>query len=188
MGDFTHLIQEQELKKIVDSSISQLLSEYGVAGYHYPNQKLLEEDDPEQPGKKEPSPQQTEPKEQEPIEPQAKKSVKISSDMAMSLLNDIRSGKSVKNVNIKKEFVAYFNNLKPPARTALIGFLEGLKDIMVAGEPAAIADDPSDDITMEPTKKSTEPLESPESETDETPPIKVGEPQTEAAKKRLMIS
>ena len=110
----------------------------------------------------------------------------------MKLLNDIRSGKSVKDPLIKKEFISYFSNLKIPARTAFIGFLEGIKDIMVAGEPAATADDPSDDITMEPISKAKTSQETPESESPEmTPPIKIGEPQTEAAKKyakQLMIS
>jgi hypothetical protein len=160
--------------------------EYGINDHRLFDQQLLEIDEPEK------SKQSSPPEEKKPIKPQASQIPKISSDMAMKLLNDIRSGRSVKDASIKKEFVAYFNNLKPPARTTLIGFLEGLKDIMVAGEPAATADDPSDDITMEPTSKSLEPLESPESESiEDNPPIKVGEPQTEAAKKyarRLMIS
>jgi hypothetical protein len=98
-------------------------------------------------------------------------------------INQIRSGKSLKDPEVRGNLDDYFKGLSNPERMALSEFLEGLTDVIVKGMPADQAEDPSDEVTIEePGAEATEEVES-ETETEEvvaekpaenlTPPIQV---------------
>jgi hypothetical protein len=63
-------------------------------------------------------------------------------------INQIRSGRSLKDPDVKSNLEDYFNKLSNPERMALSEFLEGLTDVIVMGIPAEQAEDPSDEIVM----------------------------------------
>ena len=71
-------------------------------------------------------------------------------------INQIRSGRSLRDPDVKGNLEDYFNRLTNPERMALSEFLEGLTDVIVKGVPGEDAEDPGDEVKM------TEP-EAPES-------------------------
>ena len=76
-------------------------------------------------------------------------------------INQIRSGRSLRDPDVKGNLEDYFNRLSNPERMALSEFLEGLTDVIVKGVPAEEAEDPGDEVKMtEPeAPKSTEEVE-----------------------------
>ncbi len=95
-------------------------------------------------------------------------------------INQIRSGRSLKDQDVRSNLEDYFNRLSNPERMALSEFLEGLTDVIVKGLPAEEAEDPSDEIKMtEPqgSQKEKDPKgkekESSQGEPALTPPIQV---------------
>jgi len=99
-------------------------------------------------------------------------------------INQIRSGKSLKDPDVRGNLSDYFNKLSNPQRIALSEFLEGLVDVIVQGVPAEDAEDPSDEVKMS-EPEATEETEEVEAESeveekvvekpteDTTPPIQV---------------
>jgi len=75
-------------------------------------------------------------------------SKELSPQTVFSAINQIRSGKSLKNMDIRTELTKYFDALSKPQQVALAEFLEGLGDIIVRGESAEEAEDPGDEIKM----------------------------------------
>ena len=73
-------------------------------------------------------------------------------------INQIRSGRSLRDPDVKGNLEDYFNRLTNPERMALSEFLEGLTDVIVKGVPGEDAEDPGDEVKMtEPeAPKSTE--------------------------------
>ena len=76
-------------------------------------------------------------------------------------INQIRSGRSLRDPDVKGNLEDYFNRLTNPERMALSEFLEGLTDVIVKGVPGEDAEDPGDEAKMtEPeAPKSTEEVE-----------------------------
>ena len=76
-------------------------------------------------------------------------------------INQIRSGRSLRDPDVKGNLEDYFNRLTNPERMALSEFLEGLTDVIVKGVPGEDAEDPGDEVKMtEPeAPKSTEEVE-----------------------------
>jgi hypothetical protein len=93
------------------------------------------------------------------------------------LINAVRSGKSIKGGDVRDQLRTYFENLDEPEQMALIEFLQGLSDIIVRGETAEDAEDPSDEVKMiSKIKADIVDVEKSEKQTppeDTSPPIKV---------------
>ena len=99
-------------------------------------------------------------------------------------INQIRSGRSLKDPDVRGNLSDYFNKLSDPQRMALSEFLEGLTDVIVKGVPAEDAEDPGDEVKMKETDAEAEPKgEEPSAGSEEkadkkpaedtTPPIQV---------------
>ena len=99
-------------------------------------------------------------------------------------INQIRSGRSLKDPDVRGNLSDYFNRLSDAQKMALSEFLEGLTDVIVKGVPAEDAEDPGDEVKMSETdpEAETEEVEA-EAEVEEkavekpaedtTPPIQV---------------
>ena len=113
----------------------------------------------------------------------------ISAQSIIDKLNSIRSGKSLKDKKVNKAMVDYFNSLTPGEKTALNTFIRGLEDIIVGGETGkktATEEDPGKTVDIEkttPEEKSPSADTPPPGAEDTTPPIKVGEVQSEAMRR-----
>lgn len=81
-------------------------------------------------------------------EKEAKASKELSPQTVFNAINQIRSGKSLKNMEIRTELTKYFDALSKPQQVALTEFLVGLGDIIVRGESAEEAEEPSDEVKM----------------------------------------
>jgi hypothetical protein len=79
-------------------------------------------------------------------------------DMVIDRLNSVRSGKSLKDPLIGKNFDEYFNSLSDAEKTALFVFLKGIAQIVTGEMGGQQAVEPGDkpvniSITKEPTEK-----------------------------------
>ena len=104
-------------------------------------------------------------------------------------INQIRSGRSLKDREVRDNLDDYFNKLSPVERLALSEFLEGLSDVIVDGVPASEAESPDEEIVMQASDKTAKAVASkekkqdtdqpapkrPSSPEDMTPPIKVAQ-------------
>lgn len=104
-------------------------------------------------------------------------------------INQIRSGRSLKDREVRDNLDDYFNKLSPVERLALSEFLEGLSDVIVDGVPASEAESPDEEIVMQASDKTAKAVASKEkkqdtdqpapkrasSPEDMTPPIKVAQ-------------
>lgn len=99
-------------------------------------------------------------------------------------INQIRSGRSLRDPDVRGNLSDYFNRLTDPQRIALSEFLQGLTDVIVKGVPAEDAEDPGDEVKMKETDAEAEPKgEEPSAGSEEkadkkpaedtTPPIQV---------------
>lgn len=93
-------------------------------------------------------------------------------------INQIRSGRSLRDPDVKDNLENYFNRLTFAERMALSEFLEGLTDVIVKGVPAEDAEDPGDEVKMsEPDAPAS--AEEVEVETEEETEEKVAEKPAE---------
>jgi hypothetical protein len=127
-------------------------------------------------------------------------SVGASFDSVVSAINNLRSGKSLRDSSIKSQAQVYYDKLSDDERTTLLVFLKALSDIIagqVTGQEAKDPSDPPTSLNITSDKEKDEPEEEPEeseeapaeepepnAETpaeeegeDTTPPIKVNESQ-----------
>lgn len=74
-------------------------------------------------------------------------------------INQIRSGRSLKDRSVKDNLNDYFNRLNPVERLALSEFLEGLSDVIVDGVPAADAETPDEEVVMQATDSTAKEVE-----------------------------
>ena len=129
------------------------------------------------------------------------------------LINDIRSGRSLKDSDIKMELIEYYEDMDEPERIALYKFLNSIKNIVTAGAEGSaepVPDDKPGRIEMtsqtkvsapdpkkrekkvakskpSPTKKAS-PKRPGKEDTSPPVPIKVGESQQkEAVRRELSI-
>jgi hypothetical protein len=70
-------------------------------------------------------------------------------------LNIIRSGRSTKDLDVKKELEEYIAQFTEEEKTALLAFLEGLGQILTSGVDSIDAADPKDPYDLQ-IKRSTE--------------------------------
>lgn len=118
-------------------------------------------------------------------------SVGASFDSVVSAINNLRSGKSLRDSSIKSQAQVYYDKLSDDERTTLLVFLKALSDIIAGQVTGQEAKDPSDPPTSlnitsdkeedEPEEETEEPpaeSEAPAEEGEDTsPPIKVNESQ-----------
>lgn len=125
-----------------------------------------------------------------PAQPQKSKLPEITLDKIINLLNSLRSGRSLKDMQAKKDLKAYFTRLNGSERVALYAFLTGLDKIMAATEGEEVGDEsptPSKDpykISMkkDAPKTSKKPAAGTES------PIVVGESANKSREKKILRS
>jgi hypothetical protein len=130
-------------------------------------------------------------------------SVGASFDSVVSAINNLRSGKSLRDSSIKSQAQVYYDKLSDDERTTLLVFLKALSDIIagqVTGQEAQDPSDPPASLNITSDKEKDEPEEEPEESEepaaeeseeppaeseapaeeegeDTTPPIKVNESQ-----------
>lgn len=115
--------------------------------------------------------------------------VGASFDSVVGAINNLRSGKSLRDSSIKSQAQIYYDKLSEDERTTLFVFLKALSDIIAGQVTGQEAKDPGDpptslsitsdkeDLPKEPTaSEEAPPAEEPVSGT-ETTPIKVNESQ-----------
>tara|TARA_Y100000592_G_scaffold72198_1_gene112319 strand:- start:223 stop:879 length:657 start_codon:yes stop_codon:yes gene_type:complete len=98
------------------------------------------------------SPSEKDPMERPPASERAPKRPESGAQVKLSNIlydiNQIRSGRSLRDPDVRDNLEDYFNRLTNPERMALSEFLEGLTDVIVKGVPAEDAEDPSDEVKM----------------------------------------
>ena len=77
----------------------------------------------------------------------------ITVDDIVDKLNIVRSGRSTKDLDVKRELDEYINQFDEDEKTALIAFLQGLGQILTSGVDSEDADDPMDPYALQ-IKKS----------------------------------
>lgn len=77
----------------------------------------------------------------------------ITVDDIIERINTVRSGKSIKDANVRYELEEYVNQFNEDEKTALLAFLEGLGQILTSGIDSADAADPADPYAIQ-IKKS----------------------------------
>ena len=120
---------------------------------------------------------------------------KVKAGDIVDLLNTMRSGKTLKDEQVRKNFQAYFDALSGSERVALFSFTKAIADI-IAGENTLedIKDEPQpDDYGVEITKedepkkqKSEKPEKTKGSEKDGSAPIVVGEAANKSKELKLI--
>ena len=122
-------------------------------------------------------------------------SKKVKAEDIVSLFNVMRSGKSLKDAQVRKNFQAYFDSLNGSERVALFAFSKAIADI-IAGENTEqeAADEPQpDDYGVEiskddgPKKKVKKKKSVEKTETgDDSAPIVVGESADKSRELKIM--
>lgn len=109
----------------------------------------------------------------------------ITVDDIVEKLNIVRSGRSTKDLDVKRELDEYINQFDEDEKTALIAFLQGLGQILTSGVDSADADNPMDPYALQIKKslgaKSSKAVQAPAPSASATPaptpgpvPIRVG--------------
>lgn len=86
----------------------------------------------------------------------SKKGKDVDVEDVIDQLNALRSGKSLKDATVKKNFEEYFMSLKQSERVALLVFLKGIGQVLtgeVSGEAAVAPHEPPVNVEMKKTKK-----------------------------------
>ena len=68
----------------------------------------------------------------------------ITVDDIIERINTVRSGKSIKDADVRRELDEYVNQFNEDEKTALLAFLEGLGQILTSGIDSTNAADPAD--------------------------------------------
>ena len=106
-------------------------------------------------------------------------SVGASFDSVVSAINNLRSGKSLRDSSIKSQAQVYYDKLSDDERTTLLVFLKALSDIIagqVTGQEAKDPSDPPTSLNITSDKEKDEP----EEETEEPPAEESEEPPAES--------
>ena len=200
------------MKESADPTVNSYLKQYekdesvfGRLSEKEDEQSESEDDQEEGPpeGAEAPS-EEAEEAEESPPEPEADQSTDagVSFDSVTRAINNLRSGKSLKNADVKQQASDYYDKLSGSERKALLVFLDSLSDIISGTLQGKDAQDPSDPPVSisftssqgEVDQKTSEPEEESQSkeaappdeseEEDTSPPIKVNESQDMKALRR----
>tara|TARA_A100001515_G_scaffold143447_1_gene144575 strand:+ start:155 stop:718 length:564 start_codon:yes stop_codon:yes gene_type:complete len=122
---------------------------------------------------------------------------KVKAGDIVDLLNTMRSGKTLKDEDVRKNFQAYFDALSGSERVALFSFTQAIADI-IAGEntPEDIKNQPQpedmgveiskDDEAPKQTTKKSKKAKSDDKEKDDSAPIIVGEAANKSKELKLI--
>ena len=196
----------KRLNESADPTTKEYLKQYERDEDLYGSLSEQEEDEessPEETAEEEPAEEET--AEEEPAEEAEEDFVDagVSFDSITRAINNLRSGKSLKDSGVKKQAADYYDKLSDSERKALFVFLEALSEIISGQIQGKEAQDPSDppvsinftsgDVDKEdeaPPEEAQpelepepEPSDAPATEEDEegeedtTPPIRVNESQ-----------
>ena len=139
----------QEQEEVEEEEESEEVEEEPAAGEE-PEEKTSKEDEKD--------PMQRPPaSERAPEKPKSPEDV--DSKNILYSINQIRSGRSLKDRSVKDNLNDYFNRLNPVERLALSEFLEGLSDVIVDGVPAADAETPDEEVVMQATDATAKEVE-----------------------------
>ena len=154
---------ENFLKGIVSESVKgaqeilSKLDENHYANVHEQDEKDAEAEGDEGEKEEEKNPMMRGPR-KAPKRPETGSEVKLTH--ILYDINQIRSGRSLKDPDVKSNLEDYFGRLDNAERIALSEFLHGLTDVIVMGVPAEDAEDPGDEVDI----KETDPETSPDAE------------------------
>ena len=141
----------------------------------------------------------SEKKEVDEAEGEESSSKKVKAQDIVDLFNTMRSGKSLKDEEVRKNFQMYFDSLNGSERVALFSFSQAIADI-IAGENTKedIKNQPQpedygvdiskDDEPSEPKKVKKKSKVSAEPEKDDSAPIVVGESANKSRELRVLRS
>lgn len=73
----------------------------------------------------------------------------ITVDDVIDKLNIVRSGKSTKDSDVKRELEEYVAQFTEEEKTALLAFLEGMGQILTSGIDSSVANDPQDPYALQ---------------------------------------
>lgn len=206
LSRFLKLLAEESVRKAEEDLGSSeeafqdtLASDLRKLRHNPSKKKPVKEEEAEEEAKQEEPAKEVPPKEKEP-EAEAEDSgegEKITYTMIKDRLNTIRSGRSLRNKEIREELKDYFKNLDPSEQIALHAFLDGIAQVLTAGVDGSEAEDPSDPphnvkMTSSPSKEKPDekpkkkPLGQKPGAEDTAPPIDVGKKQqTEAIRRKI---
>jgi hypothetical protein len=182
----------KRLNESADPTTKEYLKQYERDEDLYGSLSEQEEEDEES------SPEETaeeEPAEEEPAEEAEEDFVDagVSFDSITRAINNLRSGKSLKDSGVKKQAADYYDKLSDSERKALFVFLEALSEIISGQIQGKEAQDPSDppvsisftssdsdkeDEAPEAPPEEAQPEPEPEPEPDDAPDAEEGEEDT----------
>lgn len=186
----------KRLNESADPTTKEYLKQYERDEDLYGSLSEQEEEDeesaPEEPAEEEPA---EEPAEEEPAEEAEEDFVDagVSFDSITRAINNLRSGKSLKDSGVKKQAADYYDKLSDSERKALFVFLEALSEIISGQIQGKEAQDPSDppvsisftssdsdkeDEAPEAPPEEAQPEPEPEPEPDDAPDAEEGEEDT----------
>jgi hypothetical protein len=187
----------KRLNESADPTTKEYLKQYERDEDLYGSLSEQEEEDeessPEEPAEEEPAEEET--AEEEPAEEAEEDFVDagVSFDSITRAINNLRSGKSLKDSGVKKQAADYYDKLSDSERKALFVFLEALSEIISGQIQGKEAQDPSDppvsisftssdsdkeDEAPEAPPEEAQPEPEPEPEPDDAPDAEEGEEDT----------
>jgi hypothetical protein len=221
LEQFLSIIAEESVARARVVSEDERMKQADMAGdlsrlkqRQSPGLKSEEDDDlfAKKPEKKKSTDKEAEPKEEKP-EPEKKPELekpaasgpdRITFTMIKDKVNTIRSGRSLRDDEIRGELKDYFNELTGDEQEALFAFLDGISQVLTAGIEGEEATEPSKDpynlkVTSSDDTKKSKPKEQPKKSPakkpqpsgkkdleDTSPPIDVGKKQrTEALRRHI---
>ena len=191
----------KRLNESADPTTKEYLKQYERDEDLYGSLSEQEEDEessPEETAEEEPAEEETaeeEPAEEEPAEEAEEDFVDagVSFDSITRAINNLRSGKSLKDSGVKKQAADYYDKLSDSERKALFVFLEALSEIIsgqIQGKEAQAPSDPpvsisftssdadKEDEAPEAPPEEGQPEPEPEPEPDDAPDAEEGEEDT----------
>jgi hypothetical protein len=187
----------KRLNESADPTTKEYLKQYERDEDLYGSLSEQEEEDeessPEETAEEEPAEEET--AEEEPAEEAEEDFVDagVSFDSITRAINNLRSGKSLKDSGVKKQAADYYDKLSDSERKALFVFLEALSEIISGQIQGKEAQDPSDppvsisftssdsdkeDEAPEAPPEEAQPEPEPEPEPDDAPDAEEGEEDT----------
>jgi len=147
------VIAKDELDKINENSFTSLLEQESAGPEEEPEETEEVEEEVEEEAEEEKNPMKRKPK-ADLDRPKAGSEVRLTH--ILSAVNQIRSGRSLKDPDVREELKVYFDGLDNPERIALSEFLDGLTDVIVKGVPGDEAEVPSEEVKMKEPESSKE--------------------------------
>jgi len=183
-NSISHLREQEEEEEVEEEEVEEEVEEEAVEEEPAEEEPAeeIEIEDEEEDVEADSEADEKDPMQRQSAEDRAPKRPETGSEVTLGNIlydiNQIRSGRSLKDPEVKTNLEDYFNRLSNAERMALSEFLEGLTDVIVKGIPAEDAEDPGDEVKMsEPDAPAS--AEEVEVETEEETEEKVAEKPAE---------